>query len=407
MKWIIILVLAFFLFGFIRILLDNAKRNRDFNKTVGRLHKKKRGVKDLRYVAKCLEKGKKEKAITALEGIASQEVGLKELRDSYERRLAGCILLHLAVLGSCTKRPMDMDDITIEAPEYKNMKKAEEITGWLLECEKHSCAVRAWKEKEKPEIYRNCVYFVLALFASDGEERYERMKKAAEFKSDEARWWLLRNGLFEKAFPDEERQKKEYFNLYYAMKGKNDLWSGDVGAEEPLKEWMIREGGFPEQLLHCRRKELGEKTATEIQKDVVDALVALEKKGSSVGKETLERIEEQDRENYEELKEVIIRAKIVREELEAFNQEMEEFNALRKENEAAAKSGTEKSSSRKEFNLSSMPGIVYDSSNRQWKRRGIYGDHAVYYNNDGGEVTIYSAQVSSSSASTSAGTFHW
>ncbi|XCP83864.1 hypothetical protein ABXS75_12375 [Roseburia hominis] len=60
-----------------------------------------------------------------------------------------------------------------------------------------------------------------------------------------------------------------------------------------------------------------------------------------------------------------------------------------------------------ESNLSLMPVIIYDDSNGQWKRRGIFGDHAVYYNNDGGEVTIYSAQVSGNSASTSAGTFHW
>ncbi len=33
-----------------------------------------------------------------------------------------------------------------------------------------------------------------------------------------------------------------------------------------------------------------------------------------------------------------------------------------------------------------MPAIVYDSSNRQWKRRGIYGDHAVYYNDSGNEL---------------------
>ena len=60
-----------------------------------------------------------------------------------------------------------------------------------------------------------------------------------------------------------------------------------------------------------------------------------------------------------------------------------------------------------EFDISRIPVIVYDDSNRQWKRRGIFGDHAVYYNNDGDEVTIYSAQVSGSSASTSAGTLHW
>lgn len=60
-----------------------------------------------------------------------------------------------------------------------------------------------------------------------------------------------------------------------------------------------------------------------------------------------------------------------------------------------------------EFSLSSIPAIVYDDSNRQWMRRGIYGDHTVYYNSDGGEVTIYSAQASGSSANTSAGTLHW
>lgn len=60
-----------------------------------------------------------------------------------------------------------------------------------------------------------------------------------------------------------------------------------------------------------------------------------------------------------------------------------------------------------EFDISSIPFIVYDDSNRQWKRRGIFGDHAVYYNDDGGEVTIYSAQVSGNSANTSAGTLHW
>lgn len=57
--------------------------------------------------------------------------------------------------------------------------------------------------------------------------------------------------------------------------------------------------------------------------------------------------------------------------------------------------------------LSAMPFIVYDDSNGQWKRRGIFGDHAIYYNGRGNEVTIYAAQVSGNSANTSAGTFHW
>ena len=61
----------------------------------------------------------------------------------------------------------------------------------------------------------------------------------------------------------------------------------------------------------------------------------------------------------------------------------------------------------REFDVSHIPVIVYDDSNRQWKRRGAFGDHVVYYNNDGDEVTIYSGQVSGSSAITSAGTLHW
>ena len=59
------------------------------------------------------------------------------------------------------------------------------------------------------------------------------------------------------------------------------------------------------------------------------------------------------------------------------------------------------------YDLSRMPSIVYDSGNNRWQRRGIYGDHAVYYNDDGNEVTIWNAEVSGSSANTSAGTLHW
>ena len=59
------------------------------------------------------------------------------------------------------------------------------------------------------------------------------------------------------------------------------------------------------------------------------------------------------------------------------------------------------------YDLSRMPSIVYDSGNNRWQRRGIYGDHAVYYNDDGNEVTIWNAEVSGSSDNTSAGTLHW
>lgn len=64
------------------------------------------------------------------------------------------------------------------------------------------------------------------------------------------------------------------------------------------------------------------------------------------------------------------------------------------------------SESSSEFDLSGIPFIVYDDSGRKWKRRGIFGDHAVYYNENGDEVTIYSAQVSANSASTSASRLH-
>lgn len=67
----------------------------------------------------------------------------------------------------------------------------------------------------------------------------------------------------------------------------------------------------------------------------------------------------------------------------------------------------DKLSSSDAFSLEQLPFIVYDDNNDQWKRRGIYGDHAVYYNNSGDETIIYSAQVSGSSANTSAGTLHW
>lgn len=54
-----------------------------------------------------------------------------------------------------------------------------------------------------------------------------------------------------------------------------------------------------------------------------------------------------------------------------------------------------------------MPSIVYDDSNRPWKRRGIFSGHAEYYNDDGDTVIIYHADISGNSANTSAGTVHW
>lgn len=60
-----------------------------------------------------------------------------------------------------------------------------------------------------------------------------------------------------------------------------------------------------------------------------------------------------------------------------------------------------------EYDISRIPTIVYDDNNQQWKRRGVFGDHAVYYNSNGDEVTIYSGQISGSGATTSAGNLHW
>lgn len=60
-----------------------------------------------------------------------------------------------------------------------------------------------------------------------------------------------------------------------------------------------------------------------------------------------------------------------------------------------------------EFGISDIPEIVYDDNNCRWMRRGIYGDHAVYYNSQGGEVTIRNAQISGNSANTNVGTLHW
>ena len=59
------------------------------------------------------------------------------------------------------------------------------------------------------------------------------------------------------------------------------------------------------------------------------------------------------------------------------------------------------------FDLRLIPSIVYDDRGRTWKKRGLFGDHAVYYNDDVGEVTIYSAAISGTSAATDAGYLHW
>lgn len=415
MKWFLLLILGLFVFKVIQNLIKNAhysKKQEDLNAKygIGPYHKKARGVRTLSYAAKCFAKGQKKKGIETLEGIASQEGWLEMDSDDRERYYAASILLHLSILGFCDKGDSSQIKFSIEAPEYKNREKAEEIAGWLLESQKRDSALKARKQKIKPEEYRfNLVYFVLALLCTDTEERFMRMKKAVEFHSNEARWWLLRNSLFERAFPDKEQQKREYFQLYYAMEGYHVLWTGHVWAEFPLKRWMILEGGFPEELLNGPIDQLGKETARMMRKDVIAKLILLEKENDSVGKDTLERIERQNKADDEELQQLLEEQRIIKKAADEFNQWMDEFSALRVEEEAesSGKSGTSRKGDSGEFALASIPVLVYDSSNRQWKRRGIYGDHAVYYSDDGDEVTIYSAQVSGKSASTSVGVLHW
>lgn len=57
--------------------------------------------------------------------------------------------------------------------------------------------------------------------------------------------------------------------------------------------------------------------------------------------------------------------------------------------------------------VAALPMYIYDSSNNRWQRYGVYGDHADYQSQDGDTVTIYNADVSGNTASTSAGNFHW
>lgn len=146
-----------------------------------------------------------------------------------------------------------------------------------------------------------------------------------------------------------------------------------------------------------------------MRREVTVELNRLKKKRNSVGKDTLERIERQNKADDEELKQLIIQHKVTKEAADEFSQWMDEFTALRAEAkvDTTKRTGASKKDAPGEFDLASVPMIVYDDSNRQWKRRSIFGDHAVYYNDDGGEVTIYSAEVSGNSANTSAGTLHW
>lgn len=381
---------------------------------LGPVRKRAWGVKDLNYAWKCFDKGKTEKGIAALEKIAAQE-GRLDWGDSGDRFYAGSILLHLAILGSYHRKIADRR-FDVEAPEYQCRENAEQAVGWLLRHVEIDAVERAKQYKKKPEDYTNEVYFIRALLAEDREERFVRMKEAVKFHSNEARWWLLWNGLFTKAFPEEEQQKEEYFLLYCVMNVWEKLWTGSVGATPALQQWMLREGGFVRtcvqneetvELIAQSGDLLKKMTAREMKKDVLTVLELLKERGSSVGIETLQRIEEKDKKDKEELERLIKESEFWRETAATFNRMMEEDAAFKAGIDISSSSGGVKGGRRTEFGVASMPVIIYDSSNQQWKRRGIFGDHAVYYSDNGGEVTIYDAQVSTASATTSAGIFHW
>lgn len=65
------------------------------------------------------------------------------------------------------------------------------------------------------------------------------------------------------------------------------------------------------------------------------------------------------------------------------------------------------SASTSDNDLNRLPIFIFDDQHHTWKKRGVYGDHAIYDNDDGREVFIYHANISGTSANTSAGTFHW
>jgi hypothetical protein len=54
-----------------------------------------------------------------------------------------------------------------------------------------------------------------------------------------------------------------------------------------------------------------------------------------------------------------------------------------------------------------IPNIIYDEGNNRWQCQGVYGDHAVYYDDNGKQITIYHGAISGTQAVTNEGTFHW
>ena len=71
-------------------------------------------------------------------------------------------------------------------------------------------------------------------------------------------------------------------------------------------------------------------------------------------------------------------------------------------------SDSSRNSGKSEFDLNRMPYIIYDGSNNEWRRQYFNSREVVYKDKETGRrVTIYSGQISGSSARTSAGHFHW
>jgi len=76
-------------------------------------------------------------------------------------------------------------------------------------------------------------------------------------------------------------------------------------------------------------------------------------------------------------------------------------------NRSAGKRTSDDSISADEEKTVDMPNIVYDSANNRYRLVNRFSGHAVYQDDDGNTVTIYHADVTGSTATTSAGNFHW
>jgi hypothetical protein len=54
-----------------------------------------------------------------------------------------------------------------------------------------------------------------------------------------------------------------------------------------------------------------------------------------------------------------------------------------------------------------IPGVIFDQNNNRWQCQGVYGDHAVYYDDSGRQTIIYHGMISGTQAINNDGVFHW